>query len=98
LLLKEFELRRALHVMVRPVMARLHLEYIAPWILRRRLACQQRGDPVGGDLSRKDDMVKAIEKAVFASVRSRFRYGNNHFPIQNFDLQDGVKAPTAPSG
>jgi branched-chain amino acid transport system substrate-binding protein len=38
-------------------------------------------------------MVKAIEKAVFASVRSRFRYGNNHFPIQNFDLQDGVKAP-----
>jgi branched-chain amino acid transport system substrate-binding protein len=46
---------------------------------------------VGGDLSRKDDMIKAMEKAEFASVRGKFRYGNNHFPIQNFYLQDVVK-------
>jgi branched-chain amino acid transport system substrate-binding protein len=47
---------------------------------------------VGGDLSRKDDMIKAMEKAEFVSVRGKFRYGNNHFPIQNFYLQDVVKA------
>ncbi|MBO0751783.1 MAG: ABC transporter substrate-binding protein [Bradyrhizobiaceae bacterium] len=47
---------------------------------------------VGGDLSRKDDMIKAMQKADFASVRGKFRYGNNHFPIQNFYLQDVVKA------
>jgi branched-chain amino acid transport system substrate-binding protein len=53
---------------------------------------------VGGDLSRKDDMAKAMEKADFASVRGRFRYGNNHFPIQNFYLQDVVKAPDGSLG
>jgi branched-chain amino acid transport system substrate-binding protein len=47
---------------------------------------------VGGDLSRKADMIKAMEKADFASVRGAFRFGNNHFPIQNFYLQDVVKA------
>jgi branched-chain amino acid transport system substrate-binding protein len=47
---------------------------------------------VGGDLSKKDDMIKAMEKADFNSVRGKFRYGNNHFPIQNFYLQDVVKA------
>lgn len=47
---------------------------------------------VSGDLSRKDDMIKAMERADFASVRGKFRYGNNHFPIQNFYLQDVVKA------
>jgi branched-chain amino acid transport system substrate-binding protein len=36
-------------------------------------------------------MIKAMEKADFASVRGPFRYGNNHFPIQNFYLQDVVK-------
>jgi branched-chain amino acid transport system substrate-binding protein len=46
---------------------------------------------VGGDLSRKDEMIKAMEKADFASIRGKFRYGNNHFPIQNFYLQDVVK-------
>jgi branched-chain amino acid transport system substrate-binding protein len=47
---------------------------------------------VGGDVSRKADMIKAMEKADFASVRGAFRFGNNHFPIQNFYLQDVVKA------
>jgi branched-chain amino acid transport system substrate-binding protein len=46
---------------------------------------------VKGDVARKTDMIKAMEKADFASVRGSFRYGNNHFPIQNFYLQDVVK-------
>jgi branched-chain amino acid transport system substrate-binding protein len=46
---------------------------------------------VNGDLSKKDDMVKAMEKADFKSVRGSYRYGNNHFPIQPFYLQDVVK-------
>jgi branched-chain amino acid transport system substrate-binding protein len=46
---------------------------------------------VKGDVAKKTDMIKAMEKADFASVRGSFRYGNNHFPIQNFYLQDVVK-------
>jgi branched-chain amino acid transport system substrate-binding protein len=48
---------------------------------------------VNGEVARKVDMIKAMEKADFASVRGSFRYGNNHFPIQNFYLQDVVKGP-----
>ena len=48
---------------------------------------------VKGDVARKADMIKTMEKADFASVRGSFRYGNNHFPIQNFYLQDVVKGP-----
>ena len=44
-----------------------------------------------GDLSRKDAMRDAMRKADFPSVRGPFRYGNNHFPIQNFYLQEVVK-------
>ena len=43
---------------------------------------------VNGDLSNKDDMRKAMEKADFKSVRGNFKFGNNHIPIQNFYLQD----------
>jgi branched-chain amino acid transport system substrate-binding protein len=50
---------------------------------------------VKGDVTKKADMIKAMEKAEFASVRGSFRYGNNHFPIQNFYLQDVVKGPDA---
>ena len=32
-----------------------------------------------------------MKKANFKSVRGNFKYGNNHFPIQNFYLQDVVK-------
>src|SRR6266851_7348550 len=46
---------------------------------------------VKGDVGRKADMIKAMEKADFASVRGPYRYGNNHFPIQNFYLQDVVR-------
>jgi len=48
---------------------------------------------VKGEVARKVDLIKAMEKADFASVRGPYRYGNNHFPIQNFYLQDVVKGP-----
>jgi branched-chain amino acid transport system substrate-binding protein len=45
----------------------------------------------GGDLTKKDAMRAEMRKANYASVRGTYRYGNNHFPIQNFYLQDVVK-------
>jgi len=44
-----------------------------------------------GDLGRKDAMRDEMRKANYASVRGSYRYGNNHFPIQSFYLQDAVK-------
>jgi len=44
-----------------------------------------------GNLSDKAALQKAMEKADFKSVRGGFKFGNNHFPIQNFYLQDVVK-------
>jgi len=44
-----------------------------------------------GNFSDKAAVQKALEKADFKSVRGNFKYGNNHFPIQNFYLQDVVK-------
>lgn len=46
---------------------------------------------VAGDLSKKDAMRDEMAKANFASVRGPYRYGNNHFPIENFYLQEAVK-------
>jgi branched-chain amino acid transport system substrate-binding protein len=46
---------------------------------------------VKGDISKKDEMKAAMEKANFKSVRGAFKFGNNHMPIQNFYLQDVVK-------
>jgi branched-chain amino acid transport system substrate-binding protein len=46
---------------------------------------------VKGDLSKKDDLRAAMRKADFKSVRGSFKYGNNHFPIQNFYLQEVAK-------
>ncbi len=46
---------------------------------------------VGGDVSKKDEMRRAAEKADFKSVRGGFKFGPNHMPIQNFYLQDTVK-------
>jgi branched-chain amino acid transport system substrate-binding protein len=46
---------------------------------------------VKGDVSKKDDMRRAAEKADFKSVRGKFKFGPNHIPIQNFYLQDAVK-------
>ncbi len=44
-----------------------------------------------GNLSDKTAVQKAMEKADFKSLRGGFKFGNNHFPIQNFYLQDVVK-------
>ena len=44
-----------------------------------------------GKLADKAAVQKALEKANFKSVRGGFKYGNNHFPIENFYLQDAVK-------
>ena len=41
---------------------------------------------VGGDLSDKDGLRKALEKADFQSLRGDFKFGPNHFPIQDFYL------------
>jgi branched-chain amino acid transport system substrate-binding protein len=46
---------------------------------------------VNGDLDKKDAMRAEMRKANYASVRGSYKYGNNHFPIQNFYLQDVVK-------
>jgi branched-chain amino acid transport system substrate-binding protein len=46
---------------------------------------------VGGDLSKKEEMRDAMRKADYNSVRGPYKYGNNHFPIENFYLQDVVK-------
>ena len=44
-----------------------------------------------GDLSDKEAVRKSMEKADFESVRGKFRFGNNHIPIQNFYLQEAIK-------
>lgn len=41
-------------------------------------------DATGGNVADTDALRAAIAKADFASVRGKFRFGNNHFPIQNF--------------
>ena len=48
-------------------------------------------DAVNGNLKDMDGMRAAMEKADFPSVRGKFTYGNNHFPIQNFYLREVVK-------
>ena len=46
---------------------------------------------VKGDLTQKDAIRDEMRKANYASVRGPYKYGNNHFPIQNFYLQETVK-------
>ena len=46
---------------------------------------------VGGDLSDKDKLRDALRKADFNSVRGKFRFNNNHFPIQNFYIRQVIK-------
>ena len=48
-------------------------------------------DAVAGDLTKKDAIRGALRKATYQSVRGPYKYGNNHFPIQNFYLQEAVK-------
>ena len=44
-------------------------------------------DAVNGDTSNQDGIRAGMLKADFASVRGKYRYGSNHFPIQNFYLR-----------
>ena len=46
---------------------------------------------VKGNVKNVDGMVAAMEKANFNSVRGKFTYNTNHFPIQNFYLLKAVK-------
>ncbi|MEC9044292.1 MAG: ABC transporter substrate-binding protein [Pseudomonadota bacterium] len=48
-------------------------------------------EAVKGDLSNIDGMRAAMKTANFPSVRGKFSYGNNHFPIQNFYSRKVVK-------
>jgi len=50
---------------------------------------------VKGNLADKKGMIAAMRKADFPSVRGKFAYNHNHFPIQNFYL---LKAVSGPSG
>jgi len=47
-------------------------------------------EAVNGNLDDIDGMRAAMKSASFPSVRGKFTYGNNHFPIQNFYLREVV--------
>ncbi len=47
-------------------------------------------EATGGKVGDIDAMRAALEKADFPSVRGKFRFGNNHFPIQNFYSREVV--------
>jgi branched-chain amino acid transport system substrate-binding protein len=48
---------------------------------------------VGGRLSDKDAMRQALHAADFPSVRGKFRFGANHYPVQDFWLCRVVRRP-----
>jgi branched-chain amino acid transport system substrate-binding protein len=50
---------------------------------------------VGGKVGDLDGMRKALEKADFQSLRGSFKFGANHFPVQDFYL---VKVAPRPDG
>ena len=45
----------------------------------------------GGNLEDKDALRAALKAADFESVRGKFSFNNNHFPIQNFYIRQVVK-------
>lgn len=45
-------------------------------------------EAVKGDMTKKNDFRNALRKADFKSTRGEFKYGNNHFPIQDFYAQE----------
>ena len=47
-------------------------------------------EEVGGNIEDVDALSAAMEKADFPSVRGKFRFGPNHFPIQNFYSREVV--------
>jgi branched-chain amino acid transport system substrate-binding protein len=46
---------------------------------------------VKGDVGDRDALRAALRRADFHSVRGGFKFGNNHFPIQNFYIREVVK-------
>jgi branched-chain amino acid transport system substrate-binding protein len=48
---------------------------------------------VKGNLADKKGMIAAMRKADFPSVRGKYAYNHNHFPIQNFYLLKAVAGP-----
>lgn len=46
---------------------------------------------VNGDMSRKDDIRNALQKADFASNRGKFAFNTNHFPIEDYYVREVVK-------
>ena len=46
---------------------------------------------VKGNLADKDGIRNAMREADFTSVRGKFAFNKNHFPIQNFYLQEVIK-------
>ena len=61
--------------------------YDAPFLLDSAVKA------VKGDLNNKVGMIKAMEKANFASVRGPFKYNTNHVPIQNFYKREVERGP-----
>ena len=45
----------------------------------------------GGNMTDKEAVRKALKAANYDSVRGKYTYGNNNFPIQNFYLREVVK-------
>lgn len=50
-------------------------------------------EAVGGDMTKTDELRAAMEKANYDSVRGKYTYGKNHFPVQNFYLREVVADP-----
>jgi branched-chain amino acid transport system substrate-binding protein len=48
---------------------------------------------VKGNLNDKAGMIKAMEKADYASTRGKYTYNINHFPIQNYYMLEAVRNP-----
>jgi branched-chain amino acid transport system substrate-binding protein len=48
---------------------------------------------VKGNLADKDAVRAALKKADFKSLRGNFKFGNNHYPIQDFYLVKAAKRP-----
>lgn len=46
---------------------------------------------VNGDVSNKKAFMSALKAADFDSVRGDFKFGPNHFPIQDYHIQKVVK-------
>ena len=46
---------------------------------------------VGGKIEDKAAFQKALENVVFESVRGKFRFNFNHYPVQDFYLTENVK-------